>query len=103
MRAMALLPSYRRCLATPASTRLIELEWKHGAHNYKPLPVVLERGGRPVWDVDGVRYLDFFERLLGRKSGGHSHPKIVGALQAQASKLTLTSRTFHNVYFACEA
>ena len=103
MRAMALLPSYRRCLATPASTRLIELEWKHGAHNYKPLPGVLERGeGVHVWDVDGVRYLDFLS-AYSAVNQGHSHPKIVGALQAQASKLTLTSRAFHNVYFACEA
>jgi ornithine--oxo-acid transaminase len=74
----------------------IDLEHKHSAHNYHPLPVVLSRGEGPyVWDVEGKRYLDF---LSGYSSvnQGHCHPRIVTALTEQASKLTLTSRAFHS-------
>eukprot|EP00908_Phaeocystis_cordata_P022234 Transcript_4658.p1 GENE.Transcript_4658~~Transcript_4658.p1 ORF type:complete len:477 (+),score=218.83 Transcript_4658:100-1431(+) len=76
--------------------RLIQLEEKHGAHNYHPLPVVLERGeGVHVWDVDGRRYLDFLS-AYSAVNQGHAHPKILAALTEQAGKLTLTSRAFHN-------
>ena len=74
----------------------IALEERHGAHNYHPLPVVLTRGeGVFVWDVDGKRYFDFLS-AYSAVNQGHCHPRIVGALQEQASRLTLTSRAFHN-------
>lgn len=74
----------------------IDLEAKYGAHNYHPLPVVLERGeGVYVWDVDGKRYFDFLA-AYSAVNQGHCHPKIVGALVEQAQKLTLTSRAFYN-------
>lgn len=75
---------------------IIELEERHGAHNYHPLPVALARGaGVHVWDVDGKRYFDF---LSGYSSvnQGHCHPRIVEALTEQARTLTLTSRAFHS-------
>uniref|UniRef100_A0A668AXA6 Ornithine aminotransferase n=1 Tax=Myripristis murdjan TaxID=586833 RepID=A0A668AXA6_9TELE len=71
-------------------------EDKYGAHNYHPLPVALERGeGLYVWDVDGNRYYDFLS-AYSAVNQGHCHPKIIAALNAQASKLTLTSRAFFN-------
>ncbi|XP_033963310.1 ornithine aminotransferase, mitochondrial [Pseudochaenichthys georgianus] len=71
-------------------------EDKYGAHNYHPLPVALERGkGIYVWDVDGNRYYDFLS-AYSAVNQGHCHPKIIAALNAQASKLTLTSRAFYN-------
>jgi len=74
----------------------IELEDKHGAHNYHPLPVVLERGeGVYVWDVEGKQYFDFLA-AYSAVNQGHCHPKIVSALVEQAQKLTLTSRAFYN-------
>ena len=74
----------------------IELEDKHGAHNYHPLPVVLERGeGVFVWDVEGKRYYDFLS-AYSAVNQGHCHPKIVDALIEQSKKLALTSRAFHN-------
>ncbi|AYO58349.1 ornithine--oxo-acid transaminase [Chryseobacterium sp. 6424] len=74
----------------------IELEDKYGAHNYHPLPVVLDRGeGVFVWDVEGKRYYDFLS-AYSAVNQGHSHPKIVKALTEQAQKLALTSRAFHN-------
>merc|ERR1719327_2565874 len=79
-----------------AASRLMALEEAHGAHNYHPLPVVLERGrGVHVWDVDGNRYLDFLS-AYSAVNQGHAHPKILAALHDQADKLTLTSRAFHN-------
>lgn len=67
-----------------------------GAHNYKPLPVVIERGeGVWVWDVEGRRYLDMLSAYSALNQG-HRHPRIVQALVDQAAKLTLTSRAFHN-------
>lgn len=76
--------------------QLIALEDKYGAHNYHPLPVVLERGkGIYVWDVDGKRYYDFLS-AYSAVNQGHCHLKILGALQEQAQKLTLTSRAFYN-------
>ena len=74
----------------------IEREEKFGAHNYHPLPVVLDRGEGPfVWDVEGKRYYDFLS-AYSAVNQGHCHPKIIGALTGQASKLTLTSRAFYN-------
>ncbi|MFC4476127.1 ornithine--oxo-acid transaminase [Flavobacterium chungangensis] len=75
---------------------LIEKENKYGAHNYHPLPVVLERGeGVYVWDVDGKKYYDFLS-AYSAVNQGHCHPKIVNAMVEQAQKLTLTSRAFYN-------
>lgn len=74
----------------------IELENKHGAHNYHPLPVVLEKGeGVFVWDVEGKKYYDFLSSYSAVNQG-HSHPKIVQALVDQAQTLALTSRAFYN-------
>lgn len=74
----------------------IELEEKYGAHNYHPLPVVLERGeGVLVWDVEGKQYFDFLA-AYSAVNQGHCHPKITGALIEQAQKLSLTSRAFYN-------
>ena len=74
----------------------ISLEEKYGAHNYHPLPVVLERGeGVFVWDVEGNKYFDFLS-AYSAVNQGHSHPKIISALQKQSSILTLTSRAFYN-------
>lgn len=76
--------------------QLIDLEDKHGAHNYHPLPVVLERGlGVHVWDVDGKQYYDFLS-AYSAVNQGHSHPKITQTLIEQSQKLALTSRAFHN-------
>jgi len=74
----------------------INREDKYGAHNYHPLPVVLERGEGPfVWDVEGKRYFDFLS-AYSAVNQGHCHPKIVKALTDQAKILTLTSRAFYN-------
>jgi ornithine--oxo-acid transaminase len=79
-----------------SSQQLIELEDKYGAHNYHPLPVVLERGeGVYVWDVEGKKYYDFLS-AYSAVNQGHCHPKIVKALVDQAQTLTLTSRAFYN-------
>jgi ornithine--oxo-acid transaminase len=78
------------------ATQLMELETKYGAHNYHPLPVVLERGeGVYVWDVDGKQYFDFLS-AYSAVNQGHCHPKLVKALTDQAQKLALTSRAFYN-------
>lgn len=74
----------------------INLEDKYGAHNYHPLPVVLERGeGVFVWDVEGKKYFDFLS-AYSAVNQGHCHPKIIDALTKQAETLTLTSRAFFN-------
>ena len=74
----------------------IILEDKYGAHNYHPLPVVLEKGsGAYVWDVAGKRYVDFLS-AYSAVNQGHCHPAIIQALTEQATKLTLTSRAFYN-------
>jgi ornithine--oxo-acid transaminase len=74
----------------------IELEQRYGAHNYKPLDVVITRGeGVWVWDVEGKRYLDCLS-AYSAVNQGHCHPRIVQALTEQASRLTLTSRAFRN-------
>lgn len=78
------------------SQEFIDLEAKYGAHNYHPLPVVLDRGeGAFLWDVEGKQYFDFLS-AYSAVNQGHCHPKIVGALVEQAQKLTLTSRAFYN-------
>ena len=79
-----------------SSQQAINLEDKYGAHNYHPLPVVLNRGeGVYVWDVDEKKYYDFLS-AYSAVNQGHCHPKIVSALQEQAGTLTLTSRAFYN-------
>lgn len=81
---------------TTRSVYLMELEEKYGAHNYHPLPVVLERGrGVYVWDTEGKRYYDFLS-AYSAVNQGHCHPLIVDVLKKQAEKLTLTSRAFYN-------
>lgn len=83
-------------LEKKTSKQLIELEDTHGAHNYHPLPVVLERGeGVFVWDVEGKKYYDFLS-AYSAVNQGHCHPKIVGAMVEQSKRLTLTSRAFYN-------
>jgi ornithine--oxo-acid transaminase len=78
------------------SDKFIELEEKYGAHNYHPLPVVLKKGeGVYVWDVEGEKYFDFLS-AYSAVNQGHCHPKIIKALNDQASTLTLTSRAFYN-------
>lgn len=78
------------------SQQAIELEHLYGAHNYHPIPVVLSKGqGVKVWDVEGKEYFDFLS-AYSAVNQGHCHPAIVEALTNQASKLTLTSRAFHN-------
>ncbi len=86
----------------------IELEDKYGAHNYHPLPVVLDSGkGIFVWDVEGKRYYDLLS-AYSAVNQGHCHPRLVKAMQDQAEKLTLTSRAFYNsllgeyARFVCE-
>ena len=74
----------------------LDLEAKHGAHDYHPLPVVLAKGkGVFLWDVEGKKYYDFLS-AYSAVNQGHCHPKIVGAMKEQAETLTLTSRAFHN-------
>lgn len=79
-----------------SSEQAIALEDKYGAHNYHPLPVVLDRGeGVYVWDLEGKKYFDFLS-AYSAVNQGHSHPKIVKALTQQAQVLSLTSRAFYN-------
>ena len=81
---------------TPGTQYYLELEEKYGAHNYHPLPVVLNKGeGVFLWDVEGRRYYDFLSGYSAVNQG-HCHPKIIAALIEQAGKLTLTSRAFHS-------
>lgn len=79
-----------------SSKDLMELENKHGAHNYHPLPVVLDRGESVyVWDVEGNRYFDFLS-AYSAVNQGHCNPRIINTLKEQAEKITLTSRAFYN-------
>lgn len=81
---------------TAKTQSYIDREFKYGAHNYHPVPVVIERGeGVYVWDVDGKQYLDFLS-AYSAVNQGHCHPRIVDVMIEQARKLTLTSRAFHN-------
>merc|ERR1719379_81239 len=79
-----------------AQQTLIDRGMKYGAHNYKPLPVVLEKGkGAFMYDTDGKEYFDFLS-AYSAVNQGHCHPRIVGALKEQAEKICLTSRAFTN-------
>ena len=81
---------------TSLSAKYMAMENKYGAHNYHPLPVVLERGeGVYVWDVEGKKYFDFLS-AYSAVNQGHCHPRIVGAMVDQARTLSLTSRAFYN-------
>jgi len=87
-----------RCFTSAPTTtaEFIAMEEQHGAHNYQPMGVCLERGeGVFVWDVEGKQYFDFLS-AYSAVNQGHCHPKILNAMTQQASKLTLTSRAFHN-------
>lgn len=82
--------------AISATADLIRLEEEHGAHNYHPLDVVVSRArGVWVWDVEGIKYLDFLAAYSALNQG-HCHPKIIAALKEQAERVTLTSRAFRN-------
>ena len=90
------MPTYTDTSTMSAAQRLMDLEYQYGAHNYKPMPVVLTKGlGVHVWDVDGKQYLDFLS-AYSAVSQGHCHPRIVDAMIQQAQQLTLTSRAFYN-------
>lgn len=90
------MTSYTDTMNLNTSRYAMELEYRYGAHNYKPMPVVLEKGlGVHVWDVEGKRYFDFLS-AYSAVSQGHCHPRIVNAMIEQAHKLTLTSRAFYN-------
>jgi ornithine--oxo-acid transaminase len=81
---------------TTKSAYLMDLEDTYGAHNYHPIPVVLDRGeGVYVWDIEGKKYFDFLS-AYSAVNQGHCHPRILKALTTQAQKLTLTSRAFYN-------
>jgi len=83
-------------VAATASAQLMALEDRYNAHNYHPIPVVLERGqGVYVWDVEGKQYFDFLS-AYSAVNQGHCHPRIIRALVEQAQRLTLTSRAFYN-------
>ena len=83
-------------LHTEKTTHFLELEDQFGAHNYHPIPVVLEKGeGVFLYDVDGKKYYDFLSGYSAVNQG-HCHPKIINALIEQSKKLTLTSRAFHS-------
>ncbi|PID95399.1 MAG: ornithine--oxo-acid transaminase [Bacteroidetes bacterium] len=79
-----------------SSKMAMELEDKHGAHNYHPLPVVIAKGlGAKVWDAEGKEYYDFLS-AYSAVNQGHCHPKIINTMKEQAEVLTLTSRAFYN-------
>ncbi len=91
-----MMATYTDTTMLEATQLAMELEGKYGAHNYKPMPVVLAKGeGVYVWDVEGKRYLDFLS-AYSAVSQGHCHPKIIAAMIEQAQKLTLTSRAFYS-------
>lgn len=84
-------------VVSPGTSReAMAIENKYGAHNYHPLPVVLNRGkGVHLWDIEGNKYFDFLS-AYSAVNQGHCHPKIIDALKNQSNILTLTSRAFHN-------
>ena len=83
--------------ATLTASNFIDLELEYGAHDYHPIPVVLESGkGVYLWDVEGKKYFDFLS-AYSAVNQGHCHPRIIAALNKQAENLTLTSRAFHNL------
>lgn len=82
-----------------ATTKAIDLEFAKSAHNYHPIPVVINRAkGIYMWDIEGKRYMDFLA-AYSAVNQGHCHPRIVNVLKSQAEILTLTSRAFHNDAF----
>jgi ornithine--oxo-acid transaminase len=83
-------------MVSAKTQQFIDQEAQYGAHNYHPLPVVLQKGKGPfLWDVDGKRYFDFLSGYSAVNQG-HGHPRLVKALIEQAQELTLTSRAFYN-------
>lgn len=87
---------YGGAAPSAAQQAIIDKEETHGAHNYAPIPVVLQRGrGAFVWDTDGKRYFDFLS-AYSAVNQGHCHPKIVAAMHEQAERIALTSRAFYN-------
>ena len=83
-------------ISSALTKSFLDLEDQYGAHNYHPIPVVLEKGeGVFVWDVEGKKYYDFLSGYSAVNQG-HCHPIIIKSLIDQAKKLTLTSRAFHN-------
>ena len=91
-------------MTTQTTNRYIELAERHSAHNYHPLPVVIERAeGVWVWDPEGRKYMDMLA-AYSAVNQGHCHPRILAALKEQAARVTLTSRAFHNDQFGplCE-
>lgn len=102
IRPTQVIQAFRRSKSSAAVSHVhtaeecIALENKYGAHNYHPLPVVLNKGrNTKVWDVNGKEYYDFLS-AYSAVNQGHCHPKIIDALIEQAQELTLTSRAFHN-------
>jgi ornithine--oxo-acid transaminase len=92
--------AHNETITLKSNQEYIHLEEEYSAHNYHPLPVVLERGeGIYVWDVEGKRYHDFLS-AYSAVNQGHCHPRIIGAMMEQAQRITLTSRAFHNREFA---
>jgi ornithine--oxo-acid transaminase len=91
------MTTYMNTSTTPiTAAEAIALEDKYGAHNYHPLPVVLERGqGVFVWDVNNKQYYDFLS-AYSAVNQGHCHPSIINALMEQSQRLTLSSRAFYN-------
>ena len=88
--------SWTPAVPSARAQRIMDREWQYGAHNYRPLPVVLTRGeGIHVWDVDDRRYVDFLS-AYSAVNQGHSHPRILAALASQSRRITLTSRAFYN-------
>ena len=86
----------KRTAELTGSARFIELEERHGAHNYHPLDVVVARAeGVWVWDVEGTRYLDFLA-AYSAVNQGHCHPKLLKVMREQSQRVTLTSRAFRN-------
>ena len=86
-------------MQTATTERFIELAERYSAHNYNPLPVVVERArGVWVWDPEGRKYMDLLA-AYSAVNQGHCHPRILAALREQAEKVTLTSRAFHNDQF----
>ena len=96
---MTSMQIFRRKFSTVVASRTtnaIELELQKSAHNYHPIPVVINKGlGCNLWDIEGKKYLDFLA-AYSAVNQGHCHPRIVSVLKQQAESLTLTSRAFHN-------
>lgn len=93
---MAMSTAQNTLTSSLTSSESMRLEDKYGAHNYHPIPVVIDKGeGVYVWDLEGKRYFDFLS-AYSAVNQGHCHPRIISALTEQASKVTLTSRAFYN-------